>query len=234
MSTEDSNSEMGKLIARVPLFSSLDDNELAELLSFVKRRRFRKHETILAEEDSNRYMYIVMSGKVKVIRSGVDGRELLFAIHKRGDFFGEMALLDGKTSLATVIAMEDTSVGLFSKDDFDRFSKTNRKVVEKIIELLCIRLRDAWLMLRVFSCTDAERRLRTVLQHLGENHGVRDARGTLIAMKLTHKDFAAYTNLARETVSRLMTALRKRHEIELVGPHQILLTKAFKKADDFA
>ncbi|AJE03492.1 Crp/Fnr family transcriptional regulator [Geobacter pickeringii] len=234
MSPEDRNSELGKLIAKVPLFSSLDSNELEDLLSFVKRRRFRKFETILTEEDSNRYMYVVMSGKVKVIRSGADGRELLFAIHKRGDFFGEMALLDGKTSLATVVALEDTTVGLFGKDDFDRFSKSNRKVVEKIIELLCIRLRDAWLMLKVFGCTDAERRLRTVLQYLGERHGVMDARGVIITMKLTHKDFASYTNLARETVSRLMTSLRKQNEIELVGSHQILLTKAFRKADDFA
>ena len=46
--------------------------------------------------------------------------EQIIAINKKNDFFGEMALLDGRTAPATVIAHEDAVIGLISKDDFDR------------------------------------------------------------------------------------------------------------------
>lgn len=221
--------DMERMLRRLPFFASLTDDELSLLRATVKKKGFAKNSMILCEEDSNRYMYIVISGKVKVIRTGSDGKERIFAMHKRGDFFGEMAMLDGKTSPAAVVALEDTSVGLIAKDDFDRYLMTNPKVVEKIIGVLCSRLREAWMMLKVLSSADAEQRVRTVLELLADTHGVNDARGTIISVKLTHKDIAGYANLARETVSRLLTSLRREDEIEILDSHQIVLKRAFRR-----
>lgn len=230
MNGEIESSDVRKLLSLLPFFSSLTDDELLELQNVIRRRQFKKNTVILAAEDSNSYMYIVVSGKVKVVRTGTDGKEQIFAIHKRGDFFGEMALLDGKTSPAAVVALEDTTVGLIYKADFDQYLLANEKVAKCIIDLLCVRLRDAWLMLRVLSCSDAEQRVRTVLNHLGSSYGIPDSRGTIIPMKLTHRDIAGYANLARETVSRFMVSLQREKEIE-IDSHQIVLTQAFKREE---
>lgn len=226
--------DIERMLRRLPFFASLANHELASLRATVRRKSFCRNVMILGEEDSNRYMYIVISGKVKVIRTGSDGKERIFAIHKRGDFFGEMAMLDGKTSPAAVVALEDTTVGLIAKDDFDRYLMTNPKVVEKIIGVLCSRLREAWMMLKVLSSPDAEQRVRTVLGLLADTHGIDDARGTIINVKLTHKDIAGYANLARETVSRLLTSLRKEDEIEILDSHQIVLKRAFRRDEPVA
>ncbi|QVW33935.1 Crp/Fnr family transcriptional regulator [Geobacter sulfurreducens] len=231
---ENENSDIERVLARLPFLSSLSTEELALLRTTFRKKTFTKNTMILGEEDTNRYMYVVVSGKVKVMRTGSDGKERIFAIHKRGDFFGEMAMLDGKTSPAAVVALEDTTVGLIAKDDFDRYLMSNSKVVERIIEMLCARLRESWLMLKVLSSSDAEQRVRTVLGHLADTHGVSDARGTIIAMKLTHKEIAGYANLARETVSRLLTSLRKGEEIEILDSHQIVLKPDFRRDDPAA
>ncbi|ANA41619.1 Crp/Fnr family transcriptional regulator [Geobacter anodireducens] len=228
------HAEVERILGRLPFFSSLSGEELVSLKATLRKKSFPRNAMILCEEDSNRYMYIVMSGKVKVVRTGSDGRERIYAIHKRGDFFGEMAMLDGKTSPAAVVALEDTTVGLIAKEDFDRYLMSNSKVVERIIEMLCGRLRESWLMLKVLSSSDAEQRVRTVLGHLADMHGVNDARGTIIAMKLTHKEIAGYANLARETVSRLLTSLRKGEEIEILDSHQIVLKPDFRRDDPAA
>lgn len=231
---ENGNSDIERVLVRLPFLSSLSTEELALLRTTFRKKTFTKNTMILGEEDTNRYMYVVVSGKVKVMRTGSDGKERIFAIHKRGDFFGEMAMLDGKTSPAAVVALEDTTVGLIAKDDFDRYLMSNSKVVERIIEMLCARLRESWLMLKVLSSSDAEQRVRTVLGHLADTHGVSDARGTIIAMKLTHKEIAGYANLARETVSRLLTSLRKGEEIEILDSHQIVLKPDFRRDDPAA
>lgn len=229
MQEEISLVEIERILSRLPLFSSLTGDELSLLKSAFRKRSYPKNSMILGEDDANRYMYIVITGKVKVIRTGIDGKERIFAIHKRGDFFGEMAMLDGKTSPAAVVALEDTTVGLIAKEDFDRYLMTNPKVVEKIIGMLCSRLRESWFMLKVLSSSDAEQRVRTVLTHLADQHGVPDDRGTIITMKLTHKEIAGYSNLARETVSRLLTSLRKGQEIEVINSHQIVLRQGFRR-----
>lgn len=216
---------------RIPFFSSLEREELTRLVAVIRKKSYHRNTTILGEQDANHYMYVILNGKVKVLRTGEDGKERIFAIHKRGDFFGEMAMLDGKTSPAAVVALEDTTVGLIARDDFYRHLMTNPKVLDKIIEMLCSRLRESWMMLKVLSCPDAEQRVRTVLGHLADTNGVADSRGTIITMKLTHKEIAGYANLARETVSRLLTSLRKGEEIEILDSHQIVLKRAFRRDD---
>lgn len=90
------------------------------------------------------------------------------------------------------------------------------------------------MMLKVLSSPDAEQRVRTVLGLLADTHGIDDARGTIINVKLTHKDIAGYANLARETVSRLLTSLRKEDEIEILDSHQIVLKRAFRRDEPVA
>lgn len=216
-----------KILRGIQFFSCFSDDELGMVEQIITEKRFKKSAIILMEDETKNYMYIVFSGKIKVLQTCEDGKEQILAIHKKGDFFGEMSLLDGKTQPATVVALEDAKVGLIAKNDFDRYILRNENVLKQIIRLLCDRLRESWLMRRVLCFADAETRVRAVLTHVGAVYGVKDMRGTVIPLKLTHKEIADYAALARETVSRLLARFCRAGEIEILDNKNIVIKPAF-------
>ncbi|HJV35024.1 Crp/Fnr family transcriptional regulator [Geomonas sp.] len=217
----------GRLLRSIPLFSSLDDAEFKEVQSRIVDRRFHKNRVVLMEEDTANYIYIVYSGKVRVVHLGTDGSERILAVHKRGDIFGEMAVLDAKTAPATVIAMEESEIGLLSKENFQNYLLKNEKVLLQLVDILCRRLREAQLVLKAIALPDAELRLRSILNHLSLLHGVRDDRGVVITLRLTHKELAGYTSVSRETVTRLLHRLADEGDLEMLENKTILLKRGF-------
>src|SRR5512135_3727310 len=99
-------------LRNIELFSGLDEEELNQISSKVVLKEFKKNEVILYEEDTNEFMYIVLFGKVTVVKTTEDGKEIILAAHQSGEFFGEMSLIDGMTSPATVMATENSLVAL--------------------------------------------------------------------------------------------------------------------------
>ena len=212
-------------LAYLPFLQHLTAGQLNELASCVKTRHFSRNQVILQADETDRYMYIITSGTVKVVQLSRKGKESILAIHKKGDFFGEMGLLDGQTSPATVIALEETTLALISKADFNALFLANPTITRQIITFLCGRLRDSWLMRRVQSAGNAEEKILALLRHMAERHGVRDQRGTILTTRLTHLEIAEFVSLSRETVSRLMARLAQNGTIEILPGRKILLLK---------
>jgi CRP/FNR family cyclic AMP-dependent transcriptional regulator len=202
------------LIRRVPLFSTLTDEEFSRLEHIFVLRSYRKNQIIFLEEETGSYMYLVLSGKVKVAKAGTGGRETILAIHRAGDFFGEMSLLDGKTAPATVSAMEDAKIISVSGSDFHKYLMHNEKVMLQIINVLCARLRQVW-QTQSMSSSTAEARIRNGILQLARRHGIRDARGTIIDLKITHEELAEMVGTSRETVTRVLARLRKEGIIQV-------------------
>lgn len=218
-----------RLLRTIPLFSCLGPSEFLEVQRRIVEKRFNKNQVVLMEEDTARYIYIVYSGKVRVVHLGSEGSERILAVHKRGDIFGEMALLDSKTAPATVIAMEDVEIGLLSKQAFEMLFLKNHNVLLQLVAILCRRLREAQLVLKAITLPDAEQRLRSILSHLSLLHGVEDDRGVVIALRLTHKELAGYTSVSRETVTRLLHRLTEEGDLEMLENRTILLKPGFNK-----
>jgi CRP/FNR family cyclic AMP-dependent transcriptional regulator len=122
--------EIDSILRKIPFFEGLSETERAEVGGTILLRNFRRNDIILHEEETSRYLYLICSGKVKVLQVSTEGEEQILAIHRKGDFFGEMALLDGRTAPATVIALEETRIGLISREAFADHLRTNGKVVE--------------------------------------------------------------------------------------------------------
>jgi CRP/FNR family transcriptional regulator len=220
------------IIGKIPFLSCLSEGELADVRRSVIEKHFKKNQVILYEEDTPNYLYFVYSGKVKVVQLSAEGQERIVAIRKRGEFFGEMAMLDGMTAPATVVAMEETRVGFISANSFQSHLLQNRKVLMEIISMLCSRLREAWLMLKVLSFAGAEQRIRVVLKNIGDQFGVKDQRGIIVNVRLRHKDIAELAATARETVTRSLRRFVQSEEIEILENKNILLKPAFFKEID--
>jgi CRP/FNR family transcriptional regulator, cyclic AMP receptor protein len=202
------------LIRKIPLFSTLTDEEFAPLQHIFVLRAYNRNQVIFLEEETGNYMYLVLSGKVKVTKSGAGGKETILAIHRTGDFFGEMSLLDGKTSPATVSAMEDSKIISVSGADFHKYLMHNEKVLLQIIHVLCARLRQVW-QTQSLSSSTADAKIRMGLYQLAKRHGIQDAHGTIIDLKITHQELAEMVGTSRETVTRVLARLRDEGVIEV-------------------
>ncbi len=216
-----------KIIKSIPFFACLSEEDIEELGHVLIEKHFPRNKIIFVEEDTQNYMYVVLSGRVKVVHAGADGKEHILAVHKTGDFFGEMALIDGKTAPATVIAMDDTDILILSKRDFEEHLLKNNKALREIISVLCARLREAWVVNKVLSLPAAGDRVREVLKLMAMHSGVKDSRGTVITLRLTHQDIADYSSLSRETVTRILNKFIKDGEIEILDDKNILLRPSF-------
>ncbi|MBN2317791.1 MAG: Crp/Fnr family transcriptional regulator [Acidobacteria bacterium] len=209
-------------IRKVPLFSTLTDEEFNALQHIFIQRSYRRNQIIFMEEETGNYMYLVLTGKVKVAKSTSSGRETILAIHKAGDFFGEMSLLDGKTSPATVSAMEDSKIISVSGTDFHKYLMNNEKVLLQIINVLCTRLRQVW-QKQSLSSSKADARIRMGIYDLAQRHGVQDAHGTIIDLKITHQELSEMVGTSRETVTRVIARLREEGILEVDQRRMTLL-----------
>jgi len=198
----------------------------------VVERQFTKNQIILHEEEASNFFYFIYSGEVKIIQLSVEGKERILAIHKRGEYFGEMSILDGKTLPATVVAMEDTRIGLISRENFAKYLLSNERVLKELLGILCGRLRDSWLMIKVMSFADAEQRVRVVLKNMGDHFGVKEQRGTVITLRLTHNDIANLASISRETVTRTLNRLESEGEIEVLEGKKVLMKPLFLEKID--
>lgn len=215
------------ILKTIPFFSGLSDDDMNRIEGIIIKKHFAKDQIVLLEEETANYMYLVYAGKVRVVKQSNEGREQIITIHKKYDFFGEMSLLDGRTSPATVIAHEDSVIGLISRDDFEEYLLTHEKIRTKFIDLLCAQLRDSWAMIKILSFDNAEHRIMGVLKRMHELYGVVDDRGGIINVKLTHQQIANYASVTRETVTRVLNRLEKEGIVKLLEGKNLLLTKDF-------
>ncbi len=227
--TRGSQSKFLEYIGHIPFLACLPVEELKQLEKVIILRRYSKDQTVLLEEDSCGYFYFIYSGKVKVVKVDPDGREHILAIHKNGEFFGEVGILDGRTSPATVIAMEKAHVGLITKHHFEQYLLSNQKVLRELLRVFCDRLRDSWLKIKVLGFKDAERRVRAVLELIAHQNGAVKPGESAILPKLTHTDIANYASLSRETVTRQLQRLSRASEILIAEDRQIVLRPDFFK-----
>ncbi|HMK56161.1 MAG TPA: Crp/Fnr family transcriptional regulator [Dissulfurispiraceae bacterium] len=206
------------------LFQGVADEELSEVTKKVRIKSFRKNETILHEDEANSHMYIIISGMVKVIQITEDGREVVIAIHKTGDSFGEISMIDGIAAYATVIAMGDTTVGLMHKEDFLNMLRLNPKVFENVLKIVCAKFRQTLYPVKISNVKSSLGKVKTLLDWIASDHGRTNSDGVSIDFRLTHQIIANMTGLSRETVTRGMDKLKSDHQIVLDG-NRICLTR---------
>src|SRR3990172_5377805 len=111
---------LAPVLRRVPLFAELSEAEIARLGDIARERSYPKNSVILFEDDPGDALYVVLTGLVKVVLIGEDGREVILSVLQEGDFFGEMSLIDDEPRSAHVIAMTDANLLMLRREDFQR------------------------------------------------------------------------------------------------------------------
>jgi len=216
-----------ELLKKISLFASISDAELRQVSERIVFKQFRKKNVILREEMTNEVMYIILDGEVKVVRSMEEGKEIIVSMHSSGEFFGELSLLDGKTTPATVVATQDSCMAIITKAAFHELIFAQRKVMENFLHILCARLRDSFNRMEMLNFNNAAQRVKMLFLMIAENYGDRTPKGTVLNIRLLHQDIADMVGLSRETVTRVLDRWKKSGEIEDLGKKLIRLNPEF-------
>lgn len=196
-------------LRNVPLFSQLRDGDLERLGRDMRTRTYPKKSVIISAHQPGDTFYILLSGQVKVMLIGEDGREVMLTLIKSGDFFGEMSLVDDEPSAATVIAMEESQLLLLHRDDFRRCLNEMPGVAFGLLRALCTRLRDADSKIGGLILLDVPGRVARLFLRLADEND-----GTHVQLPPTHQVIAQLVGSSRETVSRTIRALATQQLIE--------------------
>lgn len=201
----------------VPIFSDLHKETIDRISLIGSKKVYPKESIILLEEDSGSAMFVIISGKVKVSRMSTDGREVILSILGESEFFGEMAILDGLSRSASVIAMEESELFIIQRDQFLGLLKEHPEIAINLLQELTHRLRSADMKIKALSLKDAEGKVATVILQLAEDLG-KIRHGIVEIEKLPlQQDLANMAGTSRETISRTLHSFAKKGLVELEG-----------------
>jgi CRP-like cAMP-binding protein len=202
------------LLAEVPLFASLSSDELTALYTRVRRRRYRKGELVFLRGDLGRDLYLIESGTVKISLTTSDGKEITLAMLGAGEFFGELALLDGEPRSSDAVAMEACQFLLLERTDFLQFVDEHPRVAHRVMEVLSRRLRDNNQLVQDAAFYDIAARLARVILRLADSVGHTDDGGITIARRLTQNELAGMIGTTRESVNKWLGFYERQGLIE--------------------
>ena len=204
------NEEATELLGKIELFAGLDEHEIAKIAKFSQLRTVAKDTEIFHSGDEADAVFVVVTGKVKIVVTTSDGKELILAVLGAGQVVGEMALLDASPRSATVVASTSVELLVVSRDDFQRILDTEPKISSKLLRILCQRLRRANSKMESLAYMDVAGRLARYFLDLARDHGQRLGNGWVSVRRPTHADIAHSIGTSRETVSRLINEFEER------------------------
>lgn len=208
---------------RVPIFSSLNEEELNKVAALIIRRQYEKGETILMEGSPLDSLNIVNYGMVKAFRYTQEGKEQILYIFSEGDFFGEKNLLSRQEATYHVEALEPTHICMIRSRDFQELIREYPDISLKIIGELSRRLDRLENAVRNMGTKNAEARIGAALLEFAEKYGTTHSAGIQFELPFSREGIANYIGVARETVSRRLNHLQEEGVIDMVGNKKIII-----------
>jgi CRP/FNR family cyclic AMP-dependent transcriptional regulator len=206
------------VLKSVPLFASFQDEQLRTLVTLVTRRSAPRGSTIMAAGDLTDTLYIVISGRLKVMMGDADGKEVILTIIGPGEFFGEMGLIDDNPRSASVVAIEPCELLSITKRDFKKSMAENFEMATAVMRGLVRRLREADRKIGSLALLDVYGRVARLLLDMAE-----DVNGQkMITKRLPKQDIAKMIGASREMVSRVMKDLQMGGFLEMRGSTIVL------------
>ena len=195
------------LLRRVPLFALLTESQAQQIADAVIKRRFKRGDRIVEQGLKSNALYIILSGRARVLASDSRGREVILATLQPGDYIGEMSLIDNEPHSATVRAEVQTDVLMLGRSEFARCMPESSSMAYAVMRVLVRRLRHSVRNIESLALMDVYGRLARVLLENAQ----RDANGCLVIHdKISRLDLAKMVGASREMVTRVMKDLEQR------------------------
>jgi CRP/FNR family cyclic AMP-dependent transcriptional regulator len=203
-------------LRRCALFAKVDDATLALCVSSLRIRRYRKNETIFHQGDPGDSLYIIESGSVKIVLPSPEGEEgAIIATLARGDFFGELALLDGAPHSATAVAIEPTEALVLQRDRFESLVETEPQLRRALFAGLVTELRRLTGHVEELHFLDLPGRLASRIVRLARESQPGASTDVRLDWPFTQTDLAGMIGGTRQTVNRLLADMTAQDLVRL-------------------
>ncbi len=196
------------LLHRVPVFSTLAEEDLMRVAEVTVPRRFLAGQVVFREGDESDTCYIVRAGHARAVREHA-GRSITLANFGPGDIFGELAMFDDERRSATVETLEDTEVIAILGGDMRRLLREHPDIAVKLISALGRRLRQTNERLTRQSFQTVQSRVASVLAQLVRSAREQGAADRDVLITSTQADVAQLAGSSRESASRFLAVLER-------------------------
>ena len=201
------------LLRNVPLFAMLPEDQVGVLTTVVSRKSVPRGATIISAGDITDSLYVILSGRLKVMMSDTEGREVILSMLGRGEYFGEMVPIDDRTRSASVIALEPCDLLVLAKHDFRKCLSENFDMAMTVMRGLVKRLREADRKIGSLALMDVYGRVARLLLDMSETIDGQH----VVTQKIVKQDMARMIGASREMVGRVMKDLDAGGFIEVRG-----------------
>ncbi len=194
-----------KIIGRLPFFRHLPSEAIVEINRLFEDMDVMAEQTIYFEGDPGEHLFLVATGKVKLLRHTALGRDVLLDILRGGEYFGSLALLGGRGYTDTAVAQTDCCILQISSTNFEKILNHYPDVSLKVLHAVGQRLEESQEIVKQLSVYSADQRIAAALIRLAKKMGEQKEEGMLIQLPFSRQDLAAMTGATVETVSRVMS-----------------------------
>lgn len=222
-------------LAQVSFFERLDEKTLDQLEVVAQKKQFSADMTVFFQDDPSDSLYVVLSGSAKIFQTSEDGQQRILKILRKGEAFGELAMIEGLPRSASVQTLEPSQMLILTRKDFQTFCDKHPSVLWMLLQAFAERLRRMNEDVLDMSFRDVPYRVLRMLSQLVERHGTAGPDGWQISMPLAAKDLASMVGSNAEVVGRLLDGfetdgLLKRDKASWVVPDPKALNRALEYA----
>jgi len=209
-------------LKKIPLLAELGPEGLARLAERVEQREIRRREVVYMNGDPGEALYFVNGGRIKISKVTRDGKSLTLFYCGPSELFGEGCLVDGGPRTEMAEAVENAMLTQIDRGDFERLLTSHAHLGAAMTRLMVQRRKDLETKVEALVFRDVTSKLAELLIKLGGEYGVDDARGTLVALKITHQELANLIGSTRETVSLTLSQFKRKKFICTEGRKVII------------
>ena len=206
------------VLKSLPFFASFTPEQLRELAPLVMRRTASRGVALMREGDPVDCLFVIVTGRVKVMVGEADGKETILAILGPGEFFGEMGLIDDNPRSAGVVAVEPCELLAVTKRAFRKCLVENPDLAMAVMRVLVKRLREADRKIGSLAMLDVYGRVARLLLDMSETVNGQK----VVTRRLSKQDIAKMIGASREMVSKVMKDLQTSGYIEVQGSTIVL------------
>ena len=201
--------EIVELLGRVPVFSTLEQEDLERIADLAVPRTFEPGQIVFREGDASDTCYIVRTGHARAVREHSDGRTITLASFGPGDIFGELAMFEDELRSATVEAVQLTNVVAVLGPDMRRLMTEHPGIASRLVVALGRRLRETNDRLAKQSFQTVQSRVAVVLGELVAQAVAAGASDREVLLTATQADLAKLAGSSRESASRFLAVLER-------------------------
>jgi CRP/FNR family transcriptional regulator len=207
------STQLIKKISLIPLFEGLTDAQQTSLARIAVERKFKRGEIIFSEDDEGNGFYVLITGRVKIYKLSVDGKEQILQIMDGGETFGEAAIFAGENFPAYARALAESRVFFFPRAAFVQLIRKDSTFALNMLAILSKRLRNLAALVESLSLKEVPGRMAAYILYLSRDKN----NNSTPALDISKNQLAGILGTIPETVSRILARMRKEKLITTNG-----------------